>query len=177
MAEPVHETPPAAPPPPAVARRPFWYSRSLFVAAVFFVVGLGFWWKAPSTPAARPAAAGSAQLASSSAGGLGGVKQTLSRAPATFRFSASFIGGFFIGWAYRKSLKYALCLAALLIGGILLLKWAGAGAVDLGEMEHQATQGLEWLWHQAGTIKKMLSGALPSTSFALLGAFIGARHA
>ncbi len=129
--------------------RPFWKSKSLIVAAVLVVVGL-LWW-----------------MMSAAADATGSA--------ATARLGASYIGGFVIGWAYRKSVKTAAMIAAGLVGVIALAKGTGLVNLNWASIEGSITSALAWLHGEAGALKDMLTGYLPDSGASVVGAFIGAR--
>lgn len=96
-------------------------------------------------------------------------------APATFRFGASFIAGFLIGFAAKKFLKLTLLIAAVLGAGIFFLKKSGVITLDWNSVEHQVDEGVEWAKSSTGGIKNFLTGYIPSSAAGLVGLFWGAR--
>jgi uncharacterized membrane protein (Fun14 family) len=155
-----------------VLRAPFWKSKSLFAAAAMTLIGLITWLRQPappeSTASPQPASASESQTARPSA--------IRSRPPAAFRFGASYIGGFFIGWGFRKSLKLALFISGTALAAISLAKWMGLIDLDWSAAEGNVSQGLFWVRGEAGAIKTLLTGYLPSATATMVGAFMGARR-
>ena len=95
--------------------------------------------------------------------------------PAAARIAGSYLGGYFIGWAFRRFVK----AAALMTGGILvamaMLKSTGWIDVDWAGVESQVSQGLIYLHQGAEGLKQTLSGFLPSAGAGAAGIFFGFR--
>jgi uncharacterized membrane protein (Fun14 family) len=95
--------------------------------------------------------------------------------PALLLFGGSYLGGFFLGWVFRRFVKTSVIIA----GGIILLlaglKSSGWITLDWAGIETSITQGLTSL--QAGTegIKQFLMGYLPSAGAGSTGIFFGFR--
>lgn len=96
--------------------------------------------------------------------------------PALFRFGASYIGGFFIGWLFRKSLKLALLLGGAATIAIATAKHTGLINVDWAGIEAHVSHSLDWARHGLGAAKSFLTGYLPSTAAGFLGLYKGARR-
>lgn len=142
-----------SPPHPA---RPFWHSRTLIFMLLLALAGFLFWLR-------RVYVAGSAadnHLESS----------------LMFRFGGSFVGGFLIGWAYRKSIH----LATLIFGGLLALvglaKWSGLLHLEWDTITQSLQDSCTFLQGEALKAEKFLTGLLPSGFAGLAGVFKGARH-
>jgi uncharacterized membrane protein (Fun14 family) len=148
------------------------------------VAGTALWWRTPApTPSAPPPT-------SPSASGFAANRSTPTppppatarpfigtEAPLAFRFGAGYLGGFLVGWVWRKSVKLALSLGGTALAAVAMAKYAGVG---VGEADWQAlqtgvTQGLGWLQQQALTLRDWLSGYLPSGVASVLGLWRGAR--
>ena len=123
-------------------------------------------WNAKSVIAAAVATVGGlaswvADLSSPTAAGIGG----------------SYLGGFFIGWAFRRFLK----MAALIAGGLLacIAVLVNTGWIDLDRtavvMAHQVVLAIAAAHRGAEGIKHILSGYLPSTGAGAAGMFFGFR--
>lgn len=95
---------------------------------------------------------------------------------AMFRFGGSFVGGFFIGWAYRKSLR----LATIIFGGLIALvgfaKWSGLLHLEWDAITRSLHDSLTLFQGEALKAEKFLTGLLPSAFAGLAGIFKGARH-
>ena len=76
--------------------------------------------------------------------------------PALARGGASFLGGFLVGWAFRKTLKIALIIT-----------------LSLAALEVNRT--LNWAQGQAQSLKEVAVGYLPSAGAGVAGAFFGLR--
>lgn len=129
--------------------RPLWKSKSLILAAMLVVAGLVWWLVSAATDATSSS--------------------------ATSRLGASYIGGFLIGWAYRKSVKTAAMIAAGLVGVIALAKGTGLVNLNWASIEGSITSALAWLHGEAGALRDLLTGYLPDSGASVVGAFMGAR--
>jgi len=132
---------------------PPWRSRSVAFAAAITIVGLGFWLKDRGRIDADPA-----QLS------------------VLFRIGASYLGGYLLGWAFRRGLKALAIISAILVGGILLLKLSGWVNLDWGSIQQNVAESFDWLRGEAEGWRKLLSSYLPSVAVAAVGFFFGARR-
>ncbi len=173
----------------APRRNPLWTAKSLLLAVVISLVGLAFWIRSPGPSPTKPPASGSGRPATASSfgasesrtappppSGTEAVREKLRSAPIGLRYGVSYIGGFLIGYAYRRSLKVAMWLAALTATGIGVLKWSGAFDLDWNAVQGQVQEGLGWATQQAEVWRHRLSGFLPSAGVGLGGIFMGARR-
>lgn len=167
--------------------RPPWTARSVQVAALIMLLGVVFWvrdrWRAAEAPA--PAAATSSStstgFAPTSTGSPApdaareaGVSER--RVPATFRFGAGYLGGFFLGWGFRRFLKATTLIAGAGIAGIGLLKWTGWIEADWAGVEEAVRSSLGSLQRGAEGVKEFLTGHLPSATATTVGLFLGFRR-
>ena len=148
-----------------------WRARTVLLALFVVVVGLGFWLrdvaKGPSPPTAAHVSAPAEPAAS------GGGWDFTRPVPGYVRICASYIGGFFIGWAFRRFIRVALALivlAALLVG---VGKYAGW---NTSPAETKVKESATWVKHEAAAAREYLKGLLPSASAAAVGAFLGFRR-
>lgn len=95
--------------------------------------------------------------------------------PAMARGGASFIGGFLIGWALRKTLMIGLFMAASLAALIAILNTTGWIHLEWNLIEADVTRSLAWAQGQAESVKQVLTGYLPSAGAGGAGAFFGFR--
>ena len=95
--------------------------------------------------------------------------------PAVAQMAGSYLGGFLIGWAFRRFLKFAVVLAAVILAGIGALKTTGWIDVDWPLIERQISEGMNRLHGEAEGLKNLLSGFLPSAGAAGAGSFFGFR--
>ena len=170
-----------------------WQFLSVKIAIVVTVIGLGLWvWSLVSAPKAdvRTTSAGGANstLATGFGASDGAAKSDLptseesprmvdSAAPATFRFGASFLGGFTLAWLMKKFIKMTLLiagLAALAAFGLHKLGVFDSGTID--QMQDQLGAGIDSAAKGAGKIKEFLTGYLPSSAAAVAGLFMGFRR-
>jgi uncharacterized membrane protein (Fun14 family) len=86
---------------------------------------------------------------------------------------ASYVGGFFIGWAFRRFLRLALALVALAVLLVGLGKYAGW---NTSPTETKVKERAAWVRHEATAATDYLKSLLPSTSAAAVGAFLGFRR-
>jgi len=87
--------------------------------------------------------------------------------------AASYAGGFLIGRVFRKVVKAAVILAAIVLGGLALLRHA---RVDTVKAEQAVEAGSTWVQDQAGRARDYLFHLLPSGGAAGVGVFAGGRR-
>lgn len=95
--------------------------------------------------------------------------------PALARGGASFMGGFLIGWAIRRTIKMAAIMAGLLLTLLAAVKMSGAIALDWNAIEASITHSLAWLQGKADGFKEVLTGYLPSAGAGGAGTYFGFR--
>ena len=95
--------------------------------------------------------------------------------PALASGGASFLGGFLIGWAFRKTLKLALLVTGSLLVLIAVLKTTGWIHLDWTLIQADATRTLDWARGKAQDFKEVLTGYLPAAGAAGVGALFGFR--
>lgn len=152
-----------------------WASRSLRLALVLMVLGGVLWVRdgrqpAGAAPPVAPVTAGSPEVVPST------PRQSAVRPPVTFRLGAGYVGGFLIGFAFRRFLKVTAAVAALLLGGIALLKATGLVELDWAGVENQIRESLAWTHGWAASLKTLLTGYLPSAGAGGLGLWKGFRR-
>jgi uncharacterized membrane protein (Fun14 family) len=148
-----------------------WRAKTVLLALVVVLVGFGFWVrdlaKAPSPPAPAHVTAPGDETAS------GGRWDFSTPFPGYVRVCASYIGGFFIGWVFRRFIRLTLALAtltALLVG---LDKYAGWNPAPA---ETKVKESATWVQHEAATASIYLKQLLPSASAGAVGSFLGFRR-
>ena len=95
--------------------------------------------------------------------------------PALLLFGASYIGGFLLGWLFRRFIKTAVMITGviiLLIGGLKSTGWID---LDWAAIESSITQSLASLKEGAEGLKDILTGYLPSAGSSGAGLFFGFR--
>ena len=95
--------------------------------------------------------------------------------PAIAQLGGSYLGGFLIGWAFRRFLRMAAMLVAIGLAGIALMKGTGWIDVDWSAVEAQVGQAVRWLHGEAEGLKNLVTGFLPSAGAAGAGSFFGFR--
>ena len=95
--------------------------------------------------------------------------------PALARGGASFIGGFLVGWAFRKTLKIALLITLSLAALVAILKMTGWIHLEWNLIESDVHRTLDWARGQAQSLKEVAVGYLPSAGAGVAGAFFGFR--
>jgi uncharacterized membrane protein (Fun14 family) len=95
--------------------------------------------------------------------------------PALARVSASYLGGFLIGWACRRALKLTALVGGAILALIAILKSTGWIDLNWAVIEQNLSQGLAWLRGEAEGLKLLLAGYLPSVGAGTAGAFFGFR--
>ena len=96
--------------------------------------------------------------------------------PAVAQIGASYLGGFVIGWAFRRFLRVAAMLVAVLLACVAAMKATGWIDVDWSELEMQISRTVQWLHGEAEGFKNVLTGFLPSAGAAGAGSFFGFRR-
>ncbi len=93
--------------------------------------------------------------------------------PGYVRVSASYIGGFILGWAFRSFLKLGVAASCFVVGIVGLGRYAGWDTSTLQtRIEHQAA-GLR---ERAAHTRDSLQGKLPSGMGGGVGALLGWRR-
>lgn len=95
--------------------------------------------------------------------------------PALARGGASFLGGFLVGWAFRKTLKIALLITLSLVALVAILKTTGWIHLEWNLIESDVNRTVDWARGQAQSLKEVAIGYLPSAGAAGAGAIFGFR--
>ena len=95
--------------------------------------------------------------------------------PAAAQIGASYLGGFLLGWAFRRFLRIAAMLVAVVLAGIAVMKGSGWIDVDWSALEAQVGRTVQWLHGEAEGLRNVLTGFLPSAGAAGAGSFFGFR--
>jgi uncharacterized membrane protein (Fun14 family) len=95
--------------------------------------------------------------------------------PAAAQIGASYLGGFLLGWAFRRFLRIAAMLVAVVLAGIAVMKASGWIDVDWSALEAQVGQTVQWLQGEVEGLRNVLTGFLPSAGAAGAGSFFGFR--
>ncbi len=94
-------------------------------------------------------------------------------APAAATLSASFLGGYLIGWGAKRTLKITAIVAAVAIAVIGLLAKFG---VDAGGAEAWIQSSVGWVGEHLDDAQKHLTALLPSAASAGTGGALGFRR-
>jgi uncharacterized membrane protein (Fun14 family) len=95
--------------------------------------------------------------------------------PAVAQIGGSYLGGFLIGWAFRRFLRVAAMFVAVMLACIGLMKASGWIDVDWSQLEAQISRTVQWLHGEAEGLRNVLTGFLPSAGAAGAGSFFGFR--
>jgi len=95
--------------------------------------------------------------------------------PDAARFGGSYLGGYFIGWAFRRFLRFAALVAGGILAAVTLLKNTGWIDLDWGSVETQVGQAAASIHQGAQGLRQTLSGYLPSAGAGAAGVFFGFR--
>lgn len=128
--------------------RPVWRSWTMRVAVVLLVVGVVYWFRS------------------------GGSWQ---EPPAALRAGVGCGGGFLIGFIFRRLLKAVAILAAVVLGGIALLKGTGMIHLDWATVEQHVHHSLAWTTGKLESFQTFLTGYLPTGGATGWGLFRGVR--
>ncbi len=149
--------------------------RSLRWAVLLMVLGGVLWVRQLRSTPAVEASTGSAPATLTSVPTANSVR-TPSRSPATFRLGAGYVGGFLLGFLFRRFLKVTSVVAALLLAAVAGLRSLGVLEVDWAAWEAQIRAGVDWSHQQAGVLKSVAEGYLPSTAATGWGLWRGLRR-
>lgn len=110
-------------------------------------------------------------------GTLGGLASWIGNftSPAIAQIGGSYLGGFLIGWAFRRFLRMAAMLVAAVLACIAVMKATGWIDVDWSSLEAQVGRTIQWLHGEAEGLKNVVTGFLPSAGAAGAGSFFGFR--
>ena len=125
---------------------------------------------------ADPPWAGRSFLAASVAtiGGLGSWIGNYTSSTVA-QLGGSYLGGYLIGWAFRRFLRMAAIMVGIGLALIGAMKTTGWVDVDWNAVEAQVSQTVQWLHGEAQGLKNLLAGFLPSAGAAGAGSFFGFR--
>lgn len=110
-------------------------------------------------------------------GTIGGLASWIGNftSPAVAQIGGSYLGGFLIGWAFRRFLRIAAMLVAVALGCMAAMKATGWIDVDWSALEAQVSRTIQWLHGEAEGFKNIVTGFLPSAGAAGAGSFFGFR--
>jgi uncharacterized membrane protein (Fun14 family) len=150
-----------------------WRAKTVWVAVLITALGFGLWVRDAATNDGNSPATASG-IAVSTDGTAKPATWDFSRPlPGYAQVSGSYIGGFVLGWLFRRFIRMALALAA---GLVLLLGIGKYAGWDAPKTEVRIKEGTAWVEREAVAMKDYLSGLLPSASAAGVGGFLGLRR-
>jgi uncharacterized membrane protein (Fun14 family) len=94
-------------------------------------------------------------------------------APATTTLAASFLGGYFIGWGAKRTLRVTAVVAAVVLGFVGLLAKFG---IDASAMESWINASVGWVGDNLDEAQRYLTAFLPSATAAGAGGVLGFRR-
>jgi len=108
-----------------------WRAKTVLAAAAVALIGLGLWFS--DAVKGRPAAGPGITASDTGSPGTSGAPSNWSRpVPGYVRICVSYVGGFFIGWAFRRFLKAAVAGTALIIALLALGRHVGCDTTRAG---------------------------------------------
>lgn len=153
-----------------------WRAKSIWAAAVITVLGTGFWQSDEPAPQPAPQTQEVAEVPADREKPASPPRGTSRGSSAAVSLGLSYIGGFLLGWCYRRFLK----LSAVLTGGVLAVLMAIRGLGwfdgDMAALQEPVREGAAWLGSQAAALDRYLTGLLPSAGAAGIGMFRGFRR-
>ena len=94
-------------------------------------------------------------------------------APAIMTLAASFLGGYFLGWGAKRTLRVTTIVAAVAIGLIGLLAKFG---IDASAVESWINATAGWMGQNLDEAQRYLTTLLPSATAAGTGVVLGFRR-
>ncbi len=148
-----------------------WRAKTVGIAVLVTLLGVG-WWLRDAAPAREPVAGAVAETRSVESAPAPGWD--FSRPlPAYVPWSASYVGGFFLGWLFRRFLRLAVTMTALVILVLGVGKYLGW---DSSATEEKFRSGAAWVEREADEARDYLTGLLPSAASAGVGGWLGFRR-
>lgn len=92
--------------------------------------------------------------------------------PGIMKTAGSYLGGFFIGWGVRRSIKITSVLATVLLAVGLFISWGWDGSI----VQSWINSSTEWLGQNIQGAEHYLVSLLPSSTAAGIGGVIGFRN-
>lgn len=149
-----------------------WRAKTVVLAALTALVGLGFWGYSVVTvhPPPGPDVPAFNELGQPTTGTQFDWSKPV---PRFVRVALSYVGGFFIGWTFRRFLALALALV-MVVGALLAFgKYMGW---DTSAAREQVKRGSEWAQREAVSARDQLQRLLPSAFAGGAGVFLGFRR-
>ena len=151
-----------------------WKAKSVWVAAVVAILGTGFW--RSETQAPQPAPSAQEQTVDVTRPAQTAPEGTGPASSAAVNLGASYVGGFFLGWCYRRFVKLSVMLTCGVLAVLALIKSLGWFEGDVMSLQDHVREGSSWLGNHATALNQQLTGLLPSAGAAGFGLFRGFRR-
>ena len=148
-----------------------WRSKTVIAALLAVLIGMGLWVKDALDDKQRSLSGASANASSAEyRSGRVGLRRPV---PGYVRVGVSYIGGFLLGWTFRRFVKIAALATVLVVGVLGLAKFAGCDNSDLRvQVAREATTVTETVKRERDHLKHLL----PSATAAGIGVFWGFRR-
>jgi uncharacterized membrane protein (Fun14 family) len=135
-------------------------------------MGLGLWFS--DAVKGRSAAGPGITASDTGSPGVSGAQSNWSKpVPGYVRICVSYVGGFFIGWVFRRFLKVAVAGAVLIVALLALGRHVGC---DTTRAQEQVKRSSAWVQHEMTETRDYLKGLLPSAAAGGTGVFFGFRR-
>jgi FUN14 family len=154
-----------------------WRSKTVLAALAVFVVGLWFWYSdiRDSPP---PNGSGNAATNTTGPAPAGTAGASPADAPSKWskpfpwyaRLSLSYVGGYCIGWLFRKLIRLVMVVFALAIALLAYGKFTG---FDFKRTEERVKRGGQWAQHEVTAAEDYFKHLLPSAAAGGVGTFVG----
>ena len=134
------------------SRSPF-TAKSVLIAGALFIGSLGYW----ITGAEKATASSWLQAA----------------APDTMAVTGSYLGGFFIGWGARRTIKITSIITGIVLAVIgLFVSWGWDGST----VQSWVNSGTAWIGQSVEGAGRYLVALLPSATAATAGGVLGFKR-
>ena len=151
-----------------------WKAKSVWVAAGVAILGTGFW--RSDAPGPQPAPAAQEQAVDAAGPSRSADHGTNPASSAAVNLGVSYIGGFFLGWCYRRFVKVSVMLTCGAVAVLMAIKSLGWFETDVASLRDHVRVGSSWLGNHAADLNRYLTGLLPSAGAAGFGLFRGFRR-
>jgi uncharacterized membrane protein (Fun14 family) len=149
-----------------------WRAKTVLAAAAVALMGLGLWFS--DAVKGRPATGPGITTSDTGSPGVSGAQSNWSKpVPGYVRVCVSYVGGFFLGWAFRRFLKMAVAGTVLIIALLALGRHVGC---DTTGVQEEVKQSSAWVRYEAVETRNYLKGLLPSAAAGGTGVFFGFRR-
>jgi hypothetical protein len=149
-----------------------WRAKTFLAAAAAALIGLGLWFSdaMKSHPVAGPGITASDTGSPEAHGAQSNWSKPV---PGYVRVCVSYIGGFLLGWVFRRFIKMAVAGAVLIIALLALGRYVGW---DTTRAQEDVKRGGAWVQQEATEARDYLKGRLPSAAAGGTGIFFGFRR-